>query len=438
VAGGTIEINEGGDSNNKALHAGGTGNILLKTKTNNIQINESATLLSDSGHITIVAANDINQLSNANISTTSGSIDLKALAGSITMNDNALINTETDNIRLWAEDDIKLGGLKADTGSISITSLNGNILDNGDKFKDIKAVALKMIAGIGIGTLGSENDEAIDISVEKLTAHAGSGGINILEVDDIEINTIGGISLFEDDDIVLSDVAVTMNVVNPDSTIHIEEFAIQSDLMTSENGSIVLTTQDGSISIHDGFAPDDGVGINADGTGNILIQAQGEDHNITFDANIISDKGNISIIASDSINQKADISTSGGTIDLEATTGSIIMDDGTTTFGTENIRYNAKTDLSLGVISTTADVSLLAESIIDSGNAEIDIIADALRIITTGTNDGDGAGFSSNHIETNINLLAADIHGTNSGGLFITETNAITIDQLNAIAVNLV
>ncbi|KPA11535.1 parallel beta-helix repeat-containing protein, partial [Candidatus Magnetomorum sp. HK-1] len=642
VAGDTITINEGGDLNNKALYAGDAGNILLKTMTNDIHINDSATIFSDTGHITIVAANNINQLVNVNISTTNGSIDLKALSGAITMNDHSMINTEKENIRLLADGDIQLGGLNAGIGNVSITSLNGSILDNGNAYKDIKAFALRMNAGAGIGTLGSETDDAIDISVYKLTAHAGNGGINILEDDDIKINTInvsvnhvendgqttretdvnqtdiitsdngaiilqtvngtmtvydgksvhadgtgnillkasgsdkdiilspnadilsgtgnitliaqnnisqstkteiqtktgdiyikavdgtitmddkaitftgkntgdinyfansditlggihagtgnvnlysqtgsildsgdtykdiqaaslrmgalisigelytpnpldiavdtitattgkGGISLFENDDIVLSDVAVTMNVVNPDSTIHIEEFAIQSDLMTSENGSIVLTTQDGSISIHDGFAPDDGVGINADGIGNILIQAQGEDHNITFDANIISDKGNISIIASDSINQKADISTSGGTIDLEATTGSIIMDDGTTTFGTENIRYNAKTDLSLGVISTTADVSLLAESIIDSGNAEIDIIADALRIITTGTNDGDGAGFSSNHIETNINLLAADIHGTNSGGLFITETNAITIDQLNAIAVN--
>ena len=282
----------------------------------------------------------------------------------------------------------------------------------------IQAVGLRMGAFISIGELLTPNP--LDIAVDTVAAKAG----------------IGGISLFEDNDIVISNVSITMNVVNPDSTIHTEKLTTQNDLITSENGAIVLTTQDGAITILDGFAPDDRIGINPNGTGNILIHAQGENQDITFDANIVSNQGHITILSADSINQNADISTVGGTIDIEATTGFIIMDDGTTTTGTENIRYTAKTNLSLGEISTNADVSLLAESIIDSGNAEIDITADELRIITTGTNDGQGLGNAINHIETSVNQLAADINGTGTGGLFIKETNAINIDQLNPIAVN--
>ena len=112
------------------------------------------------------------------------------------------------------------------------------------------------------------------------------------------------------------------------------------------------------------------------------------------------------------------------------------MADGAIASAAANIRYNAATTLSLGAISTVADVSLIASSITDSGTTDTDVTADELRIVTTGTDSGNGAGTSSNHLEIDVNTLAADIDGTGTGGLFLTESDAVTIDSLNDIAVN--
>ena len=111
------------------------------------------------------------------------------------------------------------------------------------------------------------------------------------------------------------------------------------------------------------------------------------------------------------------------------------MDDGTTTSAAGNIRYVAATNMSIGAISTTAEVSLSASSIIDSGTADTDITADELLLVTTGVADGDGAGTSTNHLELAVAKLAADVDGTGTGGLFVTETGGITIDTASDIAV---
>jgi hypothetical protein len=141
------------------------------------------------------------------------------------------------------------------------------------------------------------------------------------------------------------------------------------------------------------------------------------------------------------LNQAAsgDIATSGtGTIDVQA--ASIAMSDGATaSTGSGNIRYAATGTLQLGYLSAAGDVSLLASDIIDAEAGDSDnVFADELRIVTTGTAAGQGAGTGTNHLEINVGRLAADIAGTGTGGLFLSETDNITIGQLNAINVNLV
>ena len=176
-------------------------------------------------------------------------------------------------ILIYLQKAIILGSVIAGTGNANVSSLSGSILDGGDTYRDIKASGLRMDASIAIGDLQSA--KPLDIDVDRVTPKAGSGGIG----------------LFEDDNIDISDVIVTVNVVNPDNTIRPESIARQSDLITRQNGAIVLTTKDGTITNQDGVAPGDHIGINADGTGNILIQAQGKGNDITFDASIVSDQG---------------------------------------------------------------------------------------------------------------------------------------------------
>ncbi|KPA09629.1 parallel beta-helix repeat-containing protein, partial [Candidatus Magnetomorum sp. HK-1] len=419
LAGDTITINEGYDLNRKAVYAGGAGNILLKAMHNEIHINDTAKIISDTGHITIVAANDINQLANANISTTNGCIDLKATAGAITMDNYAMTYTGTGNIGLLAEGDIQLGGLIAGTGDICITSSNGSILDNGDRFKDIQAVALRMNAGIGIGTLGIENDEAIDISVEKLTAHAGSAGINILEENDIEINTIN----------------VTINHVGLDGKTTLETHADQSDLKTSSNGAIILQTITGAITI------DDSQDIKAHGTGNVLLNASGNEKDIIFlmDSDVNSGSGNITLLAQNSISQHtdSDIQTTTGDIYIKAAHGTITMDDkasASTGNDTGDIHYFANNNITIGGINAgTGNVDLYSQtgSILDGGDTYKDIQAASLRM---------GALISIGELQTPNPLdIAVDTITSKAGkgGISLFEDDDIVISDV-AVTMNVV
>ena len=74
--------------------------------------------------------------------------------------------------------------------------------------------------------------------------------------------------------------------------------------------------------------------------------------------------------------------------------------------------------LQLGAVSTTGSVSLAATSISDafvSGSDTVNVTADALRIVTSGTGASDGAGSAGNALDVAVNMLAADVNG--AGGM---------------------
>jgi hypothetical protein len=208
----------------------------------------------------------------------------------------------------------------------------------------------------------------------------------------------------------------------------------QNDVRTTAgNGSIVLRTTDGGITL-------DGA-VGADGTGHVLIQAQGTAKTIAAHADIASGGGHVSVVASGALTLSAttDVTSLGaGTLDLRA--ASLTMTHGATlSTGSGNIRVAATGAIALGAISTTGDVSLSGSTITDafaSGTDTVNVTADELRIVTTGTAAGDGAGTGANHLEVNATKLAADVNGTVTGGLYLTESTALQIGTLNAIHVN--
>ncbi|KPA09219.1 parallel beta-helix repeat-containing protein, partial [Candidatus Magnetomorum sp. HK-1] len=447
VAGGTIEINEGGDSNNKAVYAGGTGNILLEAMSNDIYINDSAQVLSDSGHITIVAANDINQLSNANILATNGSIDLNALAGSITINDNALINTETDNIRLLAEGDIKLGGLKADTGNVSISTLNGTILDNGDLYIDIEANSLQMSAQNGIGQK-ENNVDAIETSIFYLSAYVGNGGIHILEEDDITIDTVS---------------VPIHKVMNNSETDYISDTG-QSDLVVSTNGSIHLETQQGAITIKDGNNSNN-LGIITDGNGNVILKTNAQDSTRRIkaieDANIIlnagvemnqgdalfasqgdlivnseiqTNSGDINLISDKNIFQNANIYVSEGQIQVSSLKGTIEMTNGSMTSvgGSGSIIYSAKKDIAISVLNANQEIQV--NSI--SGEISDHLVEETANIISQQITMTAALGIGATD-DINTNARNFDVQNSGeTGDIYISDIGLADDIEIKQLAQN--
>jgi hypothetical protein len=151
--------------------------------------------------------------------------------------------------------------------------------------------------------------------------------------------------------------------------------------------------------------------------------------------------GHLSVVAGGAMTMAATadvVTTLTGTVDVRA--ASLAMTHGATlSTGSGNVRVSATGSIALGAITTTGDVSLAASTITDafaSGTDSVNVTADELRIVTTGTASGNGAGTGANHLEVNVATLAADVNGTGTGGLFLTESSALDIGTLSAINVN--
>ena len=111
---GDITINDG-DTDGLGLSSGGVTRVIA----------ESGSVLINSGvkatnAISISAADDVTQAAAGDITSTSGTIDVLAVSGAISMNDGAVTATTDKDIRLVAGTDVTLGSLTAGTGSVSV------------------------------------------------------------------------------------------------------------------------------------------------------------------------------------------------------------------------------------------------------------------------------------------------------------------------------
>ncbi|MFC1891246.1 hypothetical protein ACFLZT_02530, partial [Thermodesulfobacteriota bacterium] len=389
---GSITVNDGVSSDNTGISADGSGNILLLAgsigRAADVILN--ADVISLTGYITLIARNNVVQNTTADIVTSTGSIYVISVSGSITMADNARASTGDDvsgNIRYFAYTDISVGGLHAGMGKVSIIAITGSILDSGDIFKDVIAESLRMVAGGGIGELGSGNDDPLEIAVgtNTLSARAGSGGINLVE----------------DDDITIGNVVVIVGRVMADGTMIFETDESQSDLVTSSNGSIVLRTLDGGIIINDGTDPENDEGIHADGSGYILL------------------------IAATYVDQNSDISSAEGSITVVAASGEIAMADGTTTSTTGPIDYTAGTNIYLSILRSDSTMTVTATEgmITDILGTEDSNIVGTTAILTAAT----GIGILwVEDIDTTITTLTAT--SLISGDIYIQETDGLILD----------
>ncbi len=204
------------------------------------------------------------------ITSASGTLNLVAGTGSLTQADNSRFVTTTGDIRLVAQVNILLGGLTT-TGNASLIATTGSILDNGDAFggEDLVANGLRLVAAIGVGT----PTDHLEIKVTTLTARATSGGIYLTETDAL----------------IVDDVTVTIQRVNADATVTAVIDAIQSDVVTTAgNGSIVLQTLAGNITLNDGTAAADNTRSARRARGNLLIEAADAAGDITANADLLS------------------------------------------------------------------------------------------------------------------------------------------------------
>ena len=425
---GDLTLNDGtapADADGRAVLADGTGNILLETIVDTGSVTVNADVESEGGHISIVAGSGITFTAGADIDTVgAGTMDLEARTGSILLSTTSDQTTGSGDIRFFAYVNITLGGLTRTTGSVSVTADTGWIHDgDSDGSVDIEASGLRLDAAVEVGQLG-ESVNPIETTVTTVSARAGAGGI----------------SLLESDDLIVDDTTVTINRVDIDGTTDgetdIRTDAVRSDLVTADgsDGSIVVRLVNGNFTLNDGTAPADGDGraVLADGTGNILLETIADTGSVTANADVESEGGHISIVAGDGIEftALADIDTqAGGTIDLEARTGSILLSTTSNqTTGSGDVRFLAYVNVTLGgVAHTTGSVSVTADTgWIHDGDSDggVDIEATGLRLdaqVEIGQ-----LGESVNPIETTVTTVSAR---TGAGGINLLESDDLIVDD---------
>ena len=411
---GSVLLSDGGDADGRGVDAAGEGNVHVASRGSGNDVTLAARVVSGSGHITVFSSDSVVQ--NADIATGGGTVYVKAV-NDLTTADGVATSTGGGHVRYEAENgDVTLGEIAAGSGNAAVIAVAGTIADHDDAGAvDVTAAGLTMSAGGDIGA-GANH---IETTVTKLSGVAGGGnGLFATETDGVEV----------------AEVAVNVYRIDSDGAVPASttDYTL-SDLEETGDGHVVLVAGAGIV-VNDG-GDADCIGARTVGSGNVLIHSTGGSVSIAGD--VAAGGGNVSVTGEIDVTQSADIRTSvgagtSGTIDVEAVTGQIVMDDGTVSSTTDaNIRYRAAGTLAVGALDAgTASVSLLADGITDSGTTDTDVTAGHLRIETT--DSAGGAGEGGNHLEIAVAALSADV---DAGGLFITEADDVTITTVGAVTV---
>jgi len=405
---GDLTLNGGlaGDAANQAVTTHGSGNILLNLPGALIA---GADISSGSGHVTVVADGAVTFNTTADVTTTlEGTIYVESTTSTLTMSDNSLFSTGNGDVILKANQDLTLGGVST-TGDVGIVATLGSILDGGDTYRDVIADGLLLNAGLSIGL----SSNALDLSVDSVSAVAANGGIFLKESNGL---TVG-------------DTSAAIQLVGSDSTTTAISISAQSDLRTlAGNGSIIVEVAAGNLTLEDGTATLAGTVVSAHGTGNILLQTL--DGSLSAYADILTSGGNVSMLSTGAIALSDDVSITtelGGSLTLISESGTITQNiGGTLSAFNGDIILEADGTISISGITTGGNVGIISTngSILDNEAARRNIIADALLLRA-----GDTIASGSNPIETAVNTVSAVAL---DGGVFLLELDAVTVTSTGA------
>jgi hypothetical protein len=390
-----------------AVSADDIGSVLIDALAGSVVVNSD--ILSESGHITLKAGTAMDLNTGVDVKTASaGTISLDAEGGALTMHGTVNVEASTSSLRVAASGNIVLGNLTAT--NVSVITSGGAITNAAGTSKNVTATNLRLEADDAIGASGRH----LSLNVATVTAH--STGTNS-----------AGIYLTEDNAITVNTVAVTVNEFNANATTSDVADGDQSDLVSGNSGNIVLVATLGDVTLSDG-ADADGIAISADGSGNVLIDSVAG--NVTANADILSDTGHITVKAdlAMTLNANVDVVTaSTGTIFLDAEGGALTMVGSVNVEATgSSLRVAARDDIVLGnLIATNVSVITSAGAISNANGTTMNVTATKVRLEAD-----DAIGTSGNRLTLDVDTVSATSTGTTSAGIFLTESDGITVDSV--------
>jgi hypothetical protein len=370
-------------------------------------ISESS-IESTSGDITISANGDISF--DEDITTNDGAITISTTNGSL----NVSSLEATENITINVTSDVTVGAVSGE--NISITSVDGDILDaNGD---DVNFSA----TNLDITTSGSfgENGNSIETTIDTLTLN-GVSSLYLNETDGIELSGL---------DIDSGDIFVSASNI-----------AIDSDISTT--GNVMLNAKDSTMTMNNSITADNII-IKADSlelnsslsstTGTIMITTDVSSVVMSSDANISTNENNVSINSASNITL-GNVSASGlvlkangelTQVENSSFSASELLVDITGDFGTSENYFNL--DVEKFAMANGANVYLTSEG---------DLTVDKVEIIVTDISD---SGVQSD-LKTSQNGIATSEEGLINididGDLILADMLTAASSDINISAANI-
>jgi hypothetical protein len=396
---------DGRSANGVAVQAGGTGGLLLRTLGGELIAN--ASILATTGNLTVRASDAVSINGNTVIATTgAGHVSVASEQGALTFAPTASA-TGAASVRLAAAGDLTVGQVSG--ASVSLQSALGAIVnDSGTATEVVASQGLRLAAADSIGTASNH----LRTNAAVLSARSSEGSL----------------FLTDSSSTIVASVRVATNEFTATAGSVAVVDAAQSDLVTLNNGDIILVLTAGNLTLNDGttsvnqVAGDsrsaDGSAVVADGSGRIYLEAAGS---LIADADILSDTGLITILAEDLLTLATGVTiASAADISLQSNSSAIFMDGTAAVTATDaGLRLAAAGALTLGNLTATTASLVAGAAIVNAAGSTLNVTADALRITAT-----DAIGTASRHLTVSGATLAAS---SGNDGLFLTAQNTITV-----------
>ncbi|XPV82667.1 MAG: beta strand repeat-containing protein [Halarcobacter sp.] len=432
---------------------------ITNATSGDIYVKETDTLTIDAitqtlaGNISVVATlGDITQ--DGDINSTSGTITLSSIAGSIIMNNDTLTKSSNSaDITLNAANNIKLS-LVSTTANVNLSATNGYISDNlSAETANVIADVLTINSNTGVGT--SVDDINTTVSNIDIT-NATSGDIYVKETDTLTIDAItqssnlGVVNIVSSLGDITQDGAISSVAGNIDVVSSAGSIIMNSGKNTTSTSGVVTYTANTNVALS---VIDTSSNVNITATnGNISDNLDTEDANIKGTTTVVS------LVAATGIGASgdADIDTTIASLTASNTTSGDIFiqesdDLSITSLSALGTTGNAVVStingaITAGTITANNNILLTTEDVANDEAFDI-----TLNGIVT-SNNGNISIVSDNDVLVNANIIAStatktiqvialnditmadgtQIATTNSGNILLDAGNDVNIESINA------
>ncbi|CAN1562795.1 hypothetical protein MCEMAEM4_02764 [Burkholderiaceae bacterium] len=416
-------ISESNGLDTTGLQTTGVGALVVNVLAGDLTVKDGSTALGiqASGNLRLSAMGTVNIQSSV---TTAGNLSMVATAGDVTLGATGDITvTGAGTVDVQASQAVNQANVISASGNVSVIATTGNVtlgqinssaghvaiqagasVVDGDSAVDVTANGL-YVSAVQVGS----GSDAIDTAVATLSVSVDSGGAFISESNGLSTGAVS---------VVVNRVSLS-GAAEAQTAVATQGAGLQS----TDAGVLVVQVQSGDLTVNAGTTA---TGVQANG--HVLLSATGV---VAIDAGITS-AGSVSVIsntANVNLNAAGAITLTGnGSLDVQAEQ-SVVMANVVNTVGNVSLKASIG-DITLSQVTSSAgSVAIQAGGSVIDGDDAVDINAQGLYVKTGGQGS---LGSLTDPLETSINALSVNV---GRGGAYVLETSGLQVDAVS-VAVN--